>query len=96
VYLAEGRAKFDAVFKVNPQQVRVVLTQGIKRQVRRVFAALDYRVVRLQRTRIGTMTDQGLRTGEVRFLSPEEVLILKSGSRLRRAQGAVERGGSLA
>ena len=31
---------FEAVFKVNPQQVRVILTQGIKRQVRRVFAAL--------------------------------------------------------
>jgi 23S rRNA pseudouridine2605 synthase len=80
VYLAEGRAKFDAVFKVNPQQVRVILTQGIKRQVRRVFAALDYKVNRLQRIRIGTLTDSGLRSGDIRFLSREEVLVLKSGS----------------
>jgi 23S rRNA pseudouridine2605 synthase len=78
VYLAEGRAKFDAVFKLNPQQLRVILTQGIKRQVRRVFAALEYNVNRLQRTRIGTLTDKGLRPGDVRFLSREEVLSLKT------------------
>lgn len=78
VYLAEGRAKFDAVFKLNPQQVRVILTQGIKRQVRRVFAALNYNVKRLQRIRIGTLTDKGLRPGDLRFLTREEVLSLNS------------------
>ena len=80
VYLAEGRARFDAVFKVNPQQVRVILTQGIKRQVRRVFAALDYNVKRLQRIRIGALTDKGLRPGDIRFLRSEEVLALRGGS----------------
>jgi 23S rRNA pseudouridine2605 synthase len=73
IYLAEGRAKFDAIVKVNRQQVRVVLTQGIKRQVRRVFAALGYKVKRLQRVRIGALTDRALRSGGVRFLSKEEV-----------------------
>jgi len=92
VYLAEGRAKFDAVFKLNPQQVRVVLTQGIKRQVRRVFAALDYKVNRLQRVRIGALTDRGLRPGDFRLLSKEELLALKGASRLRRPPGAVEKG----
>jgi 23S rRNA pseudouridine2605 synthase len=76
IYLAEGRAKFDALVKVNRQQVRVVLTQGIKRQVRRVFAALGYKVKRLQRVRIGSLTDRGLRSGGVRFLSKEEVISL--------------------
>jgi 23S rRNA pseudouridine2605 synthase len=80
VYLAEGRARFDAVFKVNPQQVRVILTQGIKRQVRRVFAALDYNVKRLQRIRIGALTDNGLRPGGIRFLGPEEVFMLRGRS----------------
>jgi 23S rRNA pseudouridine2605 synthase len=80
VYLAEGRARFDAVYKVNPQQVKVILTQGIKRQVRRVFAALDYNVKRLQRTRIGALTGKGLRPGDIRFLSAEEVLMLRSRS----------------
>jgi 23S rRNA pseudouridine2605 synthase len=96
VYLAEGRAKFEALFKVNPQQVRVILIQGIKRQVRRVFAALDYHVNRLQRIRIATLTDKELRPGDFRFLSREEVLVLKGGSKVRRSPGAVEKGGSLA
>jgi 23S rRNA pseudouridine2605 synthase len=76
VYLSEGRARFDAVFKVNRRQVRVILTQGLKRQVRRVFAALDYKVIRLQRVRIGPLTDRGLRPGEVRFLSRRETELL--------------------
>jgi len=76
VYLSEGRARFEAVFKVNRQQVRVILTQGLKRQVRRVFAALDYKVRRLQRVRIGPLTDRGLRPGEVRLLSKKEIELL--------------------
>lgn len=78
VYLAEGRARFDALHKVNPHQVRVILTQGIKRQVRRVFAALGYKVKRLQRTRIGPLTDRHLKPGTFRILTPAEVASLKS------------------
>jgi 23S rRNA pseudouridine2605 synthase len=89
VYLAEGRARFDALFKVNPQQVRVIITQGIKRQIRRVFAALDYKVKRLQRTRIGPLTDKDLRLGEVRFLTPQEVSFLKGGHGPRLSGGNV-------
>jgi 23S rRNA pseudouridine2605 synthase len=76
VYLAEGRARFDAIAKLNPRQVRVVLTQGLKREVRRVFAALGYKVKRLQRVRIGPLTDVGLRPGEVRALNKKEVELL--------------------
>jgi 23S rRNA pseudouridine2605 synthase len=76
VYLSDGRARFDAIIKVSPRQVRVVLTQGLKRQVRRVFAALGYKVRRLQRVRIGSLTDRGLRPGEVRLLKKKEVDLL--------------------
>jgi 23S rRNA pseudouridine2605 synthase len=76
IYLSEGRARFDAIVKVNPRQVRVVLTQGIKRQVRRVFAALGYKVKRLQRVRVGPLTDRGLGSGKVRVLSKNEVDLL--------------------
>ena len=76
VYLAEGRARFELISKVNQRQVRVVLTQGINRQVRRVFAALGYKVRRLLRIRIGPITDRGLRPGEVRFLTEKEVELL--------------------
>jgi 23S rRNA pseudouridine2605 synthase len=76
VYLSDGRARFDSIVKVNPRQVRVVLTQGIKRQVRRLFAAIGYKVKRLQRVRIGPLTDRGLRSGEVRLLDQKEVDLL--------------------
>jgi 23S rRNA pseudouridine2605 synthase len=81
VYLAEGRARFDAIYKVNPRQVRVVLTQGIKRQVRRVFAALDYKVKRLERTKIGQLVDPGLKPGAFRMLRAAELEKLKGGKR---------------
>jgi 23S rRNA pseudouridine2605 synthase len=84
VYLAEGRARFDSIVKINPRQVRVVLTQGLKRQVRRVFAALEYKVKRLQRVRIGPLTDQGLRSGQVRFLDKKEVDLLMKRQAIRR------------
>jgi 23S rRNA pseudouridine2605 synthase len=76
VYLSEGRARFDAIFKVDRQKVRVILTQGLKRQIRRVFAALGYKVRRLQRIRIGPLTGRGLRPGEVRFLNKREIELL--------------------
>jgi 23S rRNA pseudouridine2605 synthase len=85
VYLAEGRARFDTIIKVNPRQVRVVLTQGLKRQVRRVFAALEYKVKRLQRVRIGPLIDHGLRSGQVRLLDQKEVDLLTKRQAIRRA-----------
>jgi 23S rRNA pseudouridine2605 synthase len=77
IYLAEGRARFDSLTKLNSRQVRVVLTQGITRQVRRVFAAIGYKVRRLQRTKIGPLFDTTLKPGEYRLLRPVEVAKLR-------------------
>jgi 23S rRNA pseudouridine2605 synthase len=77
VYLVEGRARFDSFTKLNSRQVRVILTQGLTRQVRRVFAAIGYKVRRLQRTRIGPLFDTALRPGEYRLLRPAEVAKLR-------------------
>ena len=77
VYLAEGRARFDSLTKLNSYQVRVVLTQGLTRQVRRVFAAISYKVRRLQRTKIGPLSDTALKPGEYRLLRPVEVAKLR-------------------
>jgi 23S rRNA pseudouridine2605 synthase len=85
IYLAEGRARFEAIYKLNPRQVRVVLTQGIKRQVRRVFAALDYKVKRLERTKIGDLSDSILRPGAFRMLKRAEVEKLKGVGAKRRS-----------
>jgi 23S rRNA pseudouridine2605 synthase len=51
---------------------RAVLTQGWKRQLRRMFAAVGAPVERLVRVRVGTLRLEGLAPGEVRTLSAAE------------------------
>jgi 23S rRNA pseudouridine2605 synthase len=60
--------------------LRVRLGEGRKREVRRLFSAVDHRVERLVRTRIGPLTLAGLREGEWRPLRPREVSALVGGS----------------
>jgi 23S rRNA pseudouridine2605 synthase len=56
--------------------------EGRKREVRRLFAAVDARVERLIRTRIGSLRLTGLRSGQWRHLRPAEVAAL-AGTRRR-------------
>ena len=51
----------------------IVVTEGRKRMVRRMCAAVGHPVVRLVRTRIGPLRDQRLAPGAWRVLTPEEV-----------------------
>lgn len=61
--------------------LRVRIGEGRKREVRRMFEAVDARVERLVRTRIGPLTLAGLREGEWRRLRPREVAALVEGRR---------------
>ena len=81
VYLEEGRAKAAHVHVEGANKLRVVLTQGINRQIRRMFAALGYKVKRLTRTRLGPLKLGRLPRGASRELSAREV------EALRRASG---------
>jgi 23S rRNA pseudouridine2605 synthase len=56
--------------------LRVRIGEGRKREVRRLFDAVDARVERLVRTRIGPLTLDGLEEGEWRRLRPREVAAL--------------------
>ncbi len=58
---------------------RATLTQGWKRQLRRMFGAVGAPVQRLVRVRIGPVRIDGLRTGSVRPLKAPEVRGLGSG-----------------
>lgn len=51
---------------------RVTLHQGMKRQIRRMFAAAGAPVERLVRVRIGTLRINGMHVGDVRELSAAE------------------------
>lgn len=81
IYLEEGRARAVHVHVEGANKVRVVLTQGINRQVRRMFAALGYKVKRLTRTRLGPLRLGRLPRGSWRELTAREV------ESLRRATG---------
>jgi 23S rRNA pseudouridine2605 synthase len=58
------------------QAVRVVMTEGRKREVRRMLAAVGLTVRRLIRIRIGPVRLGRLKPGEVRPLTPSEVQAL--------------------
>lgn len=72
------------------RKARVVLEQGINRQIRVMFEMLGYRVSRLRRTRIGGLGLGRLRAGEWRYLRDRERERLLSG----RGRGGRSRGGS--
>ena len=81
IYLEEGRAKAAQVRVEGANKLCVVLTQGINRQIRRMFAALGYKVKRLTRTRLGPLKLGRLPRGAWRELSARDV------EALRRAAG---------
>jgi 23S rRNA pseudouridine2605 synthase len=62
-----------------PNRLRVVLLQGIKRQIRLMMYDCGYEVESLRRIRIGTVWLDRLRPGEWRMLNPKEVTALKEG-----------------
>jgi 23S rRNA pseudouridine2605 synthase len=51
----------------------VTLHEGRKRQIRRMFGALGYRVLALERVRVGNLVLGDLQEGKLRVLSPAEI-----------------------
>ncbi|MCD7743981.1 MAG: pseudouridine synthase [Lachnospiraceae bacterium] len=58
-------------------QFRIVLTQGLNRQIRRMCAALGYRVTRILRVRVMNIELGDLKPGEYRPVSRKEYAQLK-------------------
>ena len=56
----------------NPEQLRVVLTEGKKRQIRRMCELVGLKVVGLKRVRIGRVMLGNLPLGQWRYLAPHE------------------------
>lgn len=57
----------------NSSLVKVVLREGKYHQVKRMFESIGFPVKRLTRTRFGEITCDGLKDGEVRYLTPHEI-----------------------
>lgn len=62
------------VIKLNDYSFKIVLTQGLNRQIRRMCDYLNYDVTSLKRTRIMNVNLDGIKVGEWRELSEKEML----------------------
>jgi len=56
----------------NPEQLRFVLTEGKKRQIRRMCEQVGLKVVGLKRVRVGNVMLGNLPVGQWRYLAPHE------------------------
>ena len=62
--------------KMNTSIIELTIHEGRNHQVKNMFKALGYEVVKLRRDRVAFLTAEGLKTGEYRFLSIKEVKVL--------------------
>ena len=67
------RARIARLHSVSPLRLRVVLQQGINRQIRRMFEGAGYRVKHLLRVRIGNLRLADLPRGHWRVLTKREL-----------------------
>jgi len=65
------------VTKVNQNTFKIVLTQGLNRQIRRMCEYFNYEVITLKRFRIMNI-ELDMPIGEIRHLRPDEIEQLKS------------------
>jgi 23S rRNA pseudouridine2605 synthase len=72
------RAQIARLHSIGPTRLRVVLRQGINRQIRRMFHALGYDVKRLVRVRIENLRLGDLPRGQWRALTKSELRALQS------------------
>jgi len=73
IFLDGQRAKIAQLRSLSPARVRVVLRQGINRQIRRMFEAIGYRVKHLLRVRVGNLPLGDLPRGQWRALTQQEL-----------------------
>jgi 23S rRNA pseudouridine2605 synthase len=73
IFLDGQRAKIEKIHSVSPTRLRVVLRQGINRQIHRMFEVVGYGVKHLLRLRIGNLRLAGLPRGHWRALTKREL-----------------------
>lgn len=83
IQLEDGEIHADAISysdDVKRDQVGIEIHSGKNRIVRRIFESLGYKVVKLDRVFFAGLTKKGLRRGEWRYLTEQEVNYLRMGS----------------
>ena len=82
IELEDGEVHADAIEYASEEdhnQVGIEIHSGKNRIVRRIFESLGYRVIRLDRVQFAGLTKKNLRRGDWRFLTEQEVDMLRSG-----------------
>lgn len=74
VELHDGISNFISVSKINQTTLRITLSEGRNRQIRRTFEQLGYDVARLQRVRMGNFQLGMLPSGKHKVINVNEVL----------------------
>lgn len=74
IVLEEGLAKAKQVQRQGKRSLSMVLTQGKKRQIRRMVEALGNSVTLLRRVRIEALQLDDMQPGEVREITKEQIL----------------------
>ncbi len=89
VYLSEGRVKAKSVRKFKRQGdstwMKIVLCEGKNREIRRMLAKLNHKVMRLKRVGIGPVKLDRLPKGKSRKLALAEIEMLQKAVRPRPA-----------
>lgn len=68
--------------------LEITITEGRNRQVRRMLEAVESKVLKLVRTRLGPLTLEGLQIGKWRELTPQEVVQLRKLAGLSKSNRA--------
>lgn len=66
------------VEKISEFVFKIILVQGLNRQIRRMCEYLRYEVVKLERIRIMNITLKGIGIGDWRFLEDKELKVIKA------------------
>lgn len=82
-HIEGGRARAERLRIIAPRHVKIVLRQGLKRQIRLMFYKFGYEVKRLMRIRIGPIEMDKLKPAHWRQLNAREVAAL-SGSEKKK------------
>ncbi len=83
IELEDGEIHADSISytdEIKRDQVGIEIHSGKNRIVRRIFESLGYKVVKLDRVFFAGLTKKGLRRGEWRYLTEQEVNFLRMGS----------------
>ncbi len=78
VRIKEGLTKPCVVKKISSHTFKIILTQGLNRQIRKMCEAFEYKVISLQRVRIMNVHLGKIALGKYRLLSDVEVAELYS------------------